>query len=262
MGLYSKASDLLNKQPLAFSNFITKYNIDTFAIFECEDNYYRIIDSFGFDGESIASSVSTKDFWDGICEQENKVYNFACYNKTLNPILQFFSLNMKEIINTVSLFKCEHRIYMLCNTDLTEQLVSDLPKINTRFTDINTISLDSKFINNSIFYKYEINFTEGIENFIYTLKNKDYPFQKLKVSIFNELSNRFSCNICKHSAKRINHSTIKVLFHMDQVKEADYIFSLVSLLRPVLNESAELINFKKIGIAHSIKDIKNFFQVE
>lgn len=262
MGLYIKASDLLNKQPLAFSNFIIKHNIETFAIFKEEDNYYRIIDSYGFDGDSIASSVSTKDFWNGICDECNKVYNFTCYNKTLNPILQFFSLNMKEAINTVSLYKTEDFIFMLCNTDLTKEVINDLSKINTRFTDINTTLLDSKFINDSIFYKYEINFTEAIENFIYTLKNKDYPFENLKISIFNELSNRFSCNICKSCSKRINHSTIKVLFSLDQMNEEDYLFSLVSLLKPVLGDSSELISFNKIGIAHSINDIKKFFQVD
>ena len=262
MGLFIKASELLNKQPLAFSSFITKYDIQTFAIFELEDNYYHIIDSYGFDGESIATSSSTKDFWDGICYNLNEVYNFTCYNKTLNPILQFFSLNMKDIINTVSLYRYENYIFMLCNKDITEEMANDLPKINTKFTDIDTYSLDNKFISDSLCYKYEINFTEAIENFIFSLKNKDFVQNELKTSIYNELSNRFACSICKNCTKRITHSSIKVIFSLDQMIESDYIFDLVSLLRPVISDSAELINFNKLGIAHSINDIKKFFQVE
>ena len=169
---------------------------------------------------------------------------------------------MKDVINTVSLYKTDKYIFMLCNQDITCEIKEDLSKINLAANDINTTLIDLKFENEKYFFKYEINFDEAIDNFILTKKDYSYNKVLLKNSLYNELTNRFSCQIAKNSTKKIGNKSIKVLYNTDQFSEQNYLLSLINLLKQVLDDSAELIIFTKIGIAHSTNDIKKFFQVD
>ena len=101
MGLLSKANLVDLNTRLAFSDFIINNNIKFFAIFEKLNQDYLIKNSLGFDGNSIFESISTVDFWNGICKENKSIYNFNSLEST-NPLLQFFSIKIKDDIKSVS----------------------------------------------------------------------------------------------------------------------------------------------------------------
>ena len=80
-------------QGLAFSDFINKHSLKSCAVLDQNNSYYYVKHSIGFDALSIISSVSTADFWDGICRESQTVYTFS--EKSLSPLLQLFSENLK-----------------------------------------------------------------------------------------------------------------------------------------------------------------------
>ena len=104
MGLLSMASHLdeNQKQGLAFSDFVLKYNYKTCSLLEKKSNNYIITNSIGFDGESLIASYSTVDFWNGICQNSNSIINLSQSNNSHAPLLQLFSLNMKDYVKDFS----------------------------------------------------------------------------------------------------------------------------------------------------------------
>ena len=91
MGLLTKANTLDKEKGMAFSDFVKKYKLKFCAVFEKNDNNFLIKNSIGFDGVSILSSLSTQDYWNGICSNFNELNIFSDDNRTLFPLLQLFS---------------------------------------------------------------------------------------------------------------------------------------------------------------------------
>ena len=261
MGLLSKASEIDNHVSLAFSDFILKHNIKFFAIFRLRDNFYNIINSIGFDGKSIISSESSIDFWNGICENTEEIYNFTCYNKSLNPILQFFSFNMKDKINTVSLYKKENFIYMICNKEIDNLIISDLSNIDFSKTNISFEKINSSITSNTILNEIEVNLNEAVISYINS-KHINTTFDYTNV-ILNEMYNRFTILISPLCTKRISDSKLRILINTNHKISIQHLYShIISIFTKVIGNSAELIDFNKLGEAESINDLNDFFQVE
>lgn len=263
MGLLSKASSITNVNKLAFPNFIISHNISLFAVFDYDGSYYCISNSIGFDGTSLLSSQSTKDFWDGVCKHENEIYKFESDNKTLNPMLQFFSFELIDQIKKLSLYKSNNKIYMLCNKDFDNTIINDLDKI-----DYDSLKVDLDEINKTVtkdtkLMKYEINFEEAISNFI-SFKDKDvHDKDSLKLLLLKELINHFSCFMAPFSTISSKASSIKCLFSVDKSIESQHLIChIVYNLRKVIGKSAEIISFDYSGEANSLAEIKSFLQAE
>lgn len=268
MGLLSKANSFSADtksvaKELPFSSFITSHQIQTFAIFEITDNFYNITHSIGFDGMSLLSSKSTKDFWDGICVENNKIYTFESGNKSLNPMLQFFSFDLMEQIKTVSLYKITDKIYMLCNKDFNNKIIQDLDNLSFDLDSINLDEINKNVTKDSKLEKYEIDFTEAVSSFI-SLKGRDFDNKEIgRNIIYQELINRFECFLCPYGVRKTSLSSIKALFNIDKsVQNEHLICHIVYYLRKVLNSTAEMVSFNNIGEGSSFADIKSFLQVE
>lgn len=263
MGLLSKASEITTVNKLAFPNFIISHKIKTFAVFQLNNNYYSIVNSIGFDGTSLLSSLSTKDFWDGICPDNNKIYNLQSDNKSLNPMLQFFSFELIEQIKYVSLYKSDDKIFMLCNKDFDQSIISELNNIDYVSDYINLDELNKQISKDSKLIKSEIIFSEAINNFI-SLKGKDIENKENAKSILlQELQNRFKCYLAPYSTKVLSDNTVKSLFNVDNsILDEHLICHLVYNLRSVIGKSAEMLSFNMEGIADSIAEIKSYLQVE
>lgn len=263
MGLLTKANLMELNKRLAFSDFIIKYKITTFAVFKKKEKIFFIQNSLGFDGKSILESISTEDFWKGCCKDINTVYNFNIDQKD-NPLLQFFSFKIIDDIKSVSVVRKEDTILLLGNIEITDSIFKDFSNLdfNPPLFDIN--KLNNLVCQNSNFYKFDIDFDEAIQTFIYTsLNNKNYS-KEFSLSLFNELSNRilFTFNSPDTSVK-IFDNRIKTIFVSNQeISKELFTNHLILNYKSVIDNAAEVINIEYCGKAESFNEIKDFLKVE
>lgn len=264
MGLLSKASFISDDNvKFAFSEFVLKYNVKTFAVFVLNNGYYSIGNSIGFDGSSLITSLSTKDFWDGVCAKFNKTYSFSTTDKTLNPILQFFSFEIRDDINSISIYRTEDKIFMLCNKDFNNELIEDMLHIDSSIDYVNLNLFNKDITKDSKVFLYEIDFTEALETYFAMKQKNEDKDDLLKKALYNELVNRFSCYFAKYGVKRISESSIRILLNVDKsIHEEHLICHIVYTLQEVIEAASELINFENKGIATSLIELKDFIQAE
>lgn len=263
MGLLSKASEFTVKPSLAFSNFIISHNIKTFAKFELKNKFYSITNSVGLDGSTLLSSQSTADFWEGICPENDKIYKFTNDNKSLNPMLQFFSFELMEQITFISLYKHNNVIYMICDKDFNKEITDELDKLNfdDDYIDLNIIK--NLFNQNQKLLMYNVNFSEAISNYL-SKKVKDIKEKEsLKPILFNELANNFSCYISKASTKKNDDFSINVILSVNKEIQNEHIIShIVYYMRKILGQTTQFISFNFKGEATSQSNVKDFLQVD
>lgn len=246
MGLLSKASSISNKNviKLAFPNFISSHNIKFFAVFDYADNFYYISNSIGFDGASIIGSKSTKDFWDGICEEDNKVYSYDNINKNNNPILQFFTFELLESIKKVSLYKTSNNIYMLCNQDFNQNIIDDLFNIDNSYNTLNDDYIKNAITINSKRLNIKVDFKDAIDLFIKNNESKIDNKDIITNSLYNELSNRFLCYYCPYYSKKEGSFNLNCSFVVNNCITPEHLIKhLIFNLQKVIGNTSKLINF-------------------
>ncbi|MCR5187386.1 MAG: hypothetical protein K6C97_00515 [Treponema sp.] len=263
MGLLTKANLIDLNQRLAFSDFILKYKIKTFAIFTKKDNSFFVSNSLGLDGKSILESISTEDFWKGSCKNLNTVYNFNNSQKD-NPLLQFFSFKIIDDIKSVSVVRKEDSIFLLGNQEITNDILADYSNLDFNTPLLDITKLNHLINHNSIFYKLEIDFDEAIQTYIYTkLNNKEYA-DDFSLSLFNELSNRiiFAYNSPDTSVKAFDNKIKSVFISNQPISKELLTNHLILNYTSVIDNAAEVINIEYCGMAETFNEIKDFLKVE
>lgn len=264
MGLLSKANLLDQNNGLAFSTFISKYNINFFAIFELRNDFYEITNSLGFDGSSILSSSSSTDFWNGIIKEDNKLFYFLTDNIS-NPLYQFFSFKIIDNVHNVTVFRTENKIVLICNNKLPDSVITDFKRIDYSLTDMNLTKLNSFINKDSLIYKIEFDFQEAIESYLISKKQKiGNASESLSSSIFNELSNRllYLYNL-PNSGKILDLFKVKTVFVCNSKTPKDLLINhLVLNFKEVISNSAEIISIDFSGTIENLQELKDYLQVE
>lgn len=267
MGLLSIASHLDDKpkQGLAFSDFILKYNLKTCAVLEKSDNDYIVSNSIGFDGDSILASISSFDFWQGICPDKDKIYSFSFKENSLTPLLQLFSLKMKEQLSEIFIIKnSESRILLVCNTALSE-ILNDFPSSDSIKHKCSTDVLNKFVKEASVLLKFQINLNEAVESFVLShFKGNSSIREKLESSLYNEFYNRFICILNQKDASYYpENGIINTVFITDKTYSTELIINhLIVNFREIIGECAELSEINFIGKAEAYRDIADFLQAD
>lgn len=267
MGLLSIASHLdENPKPgLAFSDFIIKYNFKCCALLEKKSNDFLVTNSIGFDGQSIAAASSTADFWDGICSQPDTIINLSQSDNSHAPLLQLFSLNMKEAVKDFSLCKSsKDKILLVCNDKISEEAKSDFVNIGTEKHKCSTDAINKLFTESSVLLKFQINLSEAVESFILAEKIKDTIKQTIEASLYNELYNRFICIYNNKDASLYEKkSVINTVFILDKTYSTELILNhLIINFRDILGSYADLARISNLGKAQTYREIADFLQAD
>lgn len=101
-GLLAKASRYDTKS-LDFARLAKQNNFYRCALFTSTEGFYHVQKSFHFDLETIADSVSTKDWWDGLQINDGEWKAFSGEN--LTPLYQLFSEQIKNEIVLINILK-------------------------------------------------------------------------------------------------------------------------------------------------------------
>ena len=264
MGLLSIASHLDEnpKQGLAFSDFILKYNFKCCALLEKKSNNYLVTNSIGFDGKSIAAASSTSDFWNGICPEQNQILNFSQNDNSHAPLLQLFSLNMKDSVKAFSLCRSDNKILLVCNDKISEEALSDFPKIGTEKHKCSTDAINKLFTESSVLLKFQINLSEAVESFILAQKIPDTEKQTIENSLYNEFYNRFICIYNNKDASCYEQkSIINTVFILDKTYSTELILNhLIINFRDILENYADIAKISNLGKAQTYREIADFLQ--
>lgn len=275
MGLLSKAETIdfaeLNSakqnsiiKKISFSEFICKNKITSCALFENIDDKYFITNSVGFDANTIISSESTKDFWNGLCS-ENSVKNFSKKENTISPLLQFFSFTMSENLESISVFKTANKVLIVCNKEITAEMKNQFLQIENNFSKPECENLSSLINSKSKCLNCTINFEEAIDSFLSSnVKDKNVS-AIFKKSLFNEFANRIIgyTNIDAVKVFEDDSYKVKAIF----VTKNDTPFQLLMThlimnLREVIGDFSDLLEIFSEENCQTFMQLKNFLQEE
>ena len=264
MGLLSRASTLdktENFQGLAFSDFINKHSLKTCALLEKNEADYFVKNSIGFDAESIISAVSTSDFWEGICPQAKKIYSFT-NQEEIKPLLQLFSLNLKENLKNLFVYKNEKSQILISTENIAEETACDAEIIDDKNHECNISSLNPFIKDDSVVLKLNIDYSEAVESYI-KAKCKNVNLQDfVHIALSNEIYNRFICYYnSPDSTVKSGTDSLKTVIIADKTYSIELITNhLILNLKEVIEHYAELIQIDFSGTAESCAETQDFLK--
>ena len=266
MGLLSRVSNLDKNQTnpgLAFSDFILKYSLKACALLERNNTEYFIRQSIGFDALSILSSISTCDFWNGICPAVNHIYKFS--GNEISPLLQLFSINLKDEVKELYVYKNSSSKILISLTEISKEASEAFENINNEIHEVNVLALNPQIKENSCVLKFMLELSESIEGFLASeFKSNDNYTELFKDSILDEIYNRFiSFYNTPDSSIKSKNNIIKTVFITGKAYSVELITNhLIINLKEVLGNYAELISVNYCGSADSREQIQNFLRAE
>lgn len=234
-GLLQKAN-LLQNEGLAFFDFISKHKIQHCAFLTTKPLNYSITYSYGFDAESIFSSISTLDFWTGTIPEKNKIYTFSTINNSINIILQLFSPELKEVMEEVSIIRLsDNSIFILGNQKINNSIISDIKLVKFEKTPKKQNSF-STFNKNLIIKNYDLSFTNFVEDFFITKKLNSNLIKIFSETVYKEIQLRLFFSFNDYSS--ITSNTLKnYKITIQELKELPYKLiktHIISILNDVL----------------------------
>lgn len=285
MGLLNKANNLLTKEDeivttgdsknqndetttvapevfhqnklFAFSDFINKYKIQTFAILESIGNCFTVKDSLGLDGNTIAKFAVTFEDFNTIFKNHQ---NIATVNKNDFDFIAKSFGSMQDLCEKLSFCKISNNYIMLCDCEISEPMLDDFQRIdNTSKLDYDYIY--QSFLENENSCVVKIDFGEAIETFVCTNASKQLSKRFVLNSIYAEICNRFlfwysSPLFCRQSS---DYSLKLFLPAQMDLPEELLLTHIIYNLKDILDNCAEIINIE-ISKINQKEDIQIFFE--
>ena len=242
----------------AFSDFITKYRIHIFAIFELSGSFFTIKDSLGFDGKTISNFAISQEDLNSIFLHN---HNISTVNKKDYDFLSKVFLNIKNLSEEFSFCKIGTNYVMFCDCKITDKMLNDFQNIdNSNKLDYDLIY--QKYSENQNSYIIKIDFEEAIETFICT----NNPINNLSKNIFlnsiyTEICNRFMFWYSYPFYCKQNNDYTLTFFLPSQIDlpEELLLTHIIFNLKDILDNCAEIINIEVFKI-NKKEDIQTLFE--
>ena len=241
----------------AFSDFIAKYKIQIFAIFELTGNYFTVKDSLGFDGKTITNFAVAQEDLNSIFLNHQ---NISTVNKTDFDFISKAFSSMQNLSESLSFCKISSNYIMFCDCKISEQMLDDFQKIdNSNKLDYDLIYKNYSENNNSCIVK--IDFEEAIETFVCTNASKQLSKKIFINSIFTEICNRLMFWYSYPFFCKQNSDYSLKLFLPSKINLPDELLltHIIFNLKDILNNCAEIINIEIFKINQK-EDIQIFFE--
>lgn len=160
------------------------------GIFSIVHGMMVITQGFGLDSQTIANSVSSRDFWKGTLAS-NTVLNYSKKDNELYNFLQFFSFDLKSSIQHISFLKIKNSsdfsVLMVYNTD-SEKEINLSESIGTSLKYNSNTKFDSSKFNKQLssYFLYKISFEQLIKAAIKSIQLPEANITNAAVKCISE----------------------------------------------------------------------------
>jgi len=275
-GLLARTSQLAAKPVFSsFSDFGREYQLPHCALLSVVNGSFVITHCYGIDARTVASSVSSRDFWYGTVGSS---HTFCSYKKTdtkLPSFYQFFSgyfrerlkgIHILRISNDCIFFAADIEQYtepsvpadVLKNTLLHFFLSSGAAK-RERLPDVS-----AGFIHNNAFLLI-LSVKIAINNSIQSIDISDTILHN---SIFKTVYDELFSSLEKHlvlpdfCVQGENGEMKIIIFSKKHFDDALLQYHILNCFSPILGHSAESVILLKAGTTSSDKDVSSFILEE
>lgn len=172
-GLLAKASKSSVKSYSSFQDWAKGNGFEHCGVFSCIRGMMVITHSYGIDAQTIASSVSSKDFWKGTLQSDEEIINYSKDDQDFYNFLQFFSFEMKNNVTHITFIKLNSdendfsvlMIYKLNSTtkiSASKDTVKNIKLVN----DYINKEFDAKEITNHEYELLTVNLSKAVSSSI------------------------------------------------------------------------------------------------
>ncbi|MBQ0163288.1 MAG: hypothetical protein KBS84_09050 [Treponema sp.] len=195
-GLLARASKSTGKTYSSFQEWAKGNGLEHCGIFSCIRGMMVITHAYGIDAQTVASSVSSKDFWKGTLKDGEDIINYSKDDQDFYNFLQFFSFEMKNNVSHITFVKLKGddlSVLMIYNMNadkkinITENAVSNIPLenkyINYEFTQNN-----SKDIKQHEYELLTVNLSETVSSSVKTIQLPEASIEQAVIEcVYNEI---------------------------------------------------------------------------
>ena len=265
-GLLARATATTNKTYSSFQEWAKSNGFSHCGIFSIVHGMMVITQAFGLDSQTVANSVSSRDFWKGILSTK-AVLNYSKKDNELYNFLQFFSFDLKSSIQHISLLKIKNNsdfsVLMVYNTDsekeinLTESIENSLKyNSNTKFDSFNfNKQLSSYFL-------YKLSFEQLIKTSIKSIQLPEANITNAAIKcISEEVFYLVKCAFPSPNEVALGLSNTINLALNNKIADESLMQNHISLLlKEILNVPSQLPGLNSFGTEDNSDTLVTFLE--
>lgn len=265
-GLLARATATTNKTYSSFQEWAKSKGFSHCGIFSIVHGMMVITQAFGLDSQTVANSVSSRDFWKGILSTK-AVLNYSKKDNELYNFLQFFSFDLKSSIQHISLLKIKNNsdfsVLMVYNTDsekeinLTESIENSLKyNSNTKF--------DSSNFNKQLssYFLYKLSFEQLIKTSIKSIQLPEANITNAAIKcISEEVFYLVKCAFPSPNEVALGLSNTINLALNNKIADESLMQNHISLLlKEILNVPSQLPGLNSFGTEDNSDTLVTFLE--
>lgn len=265
-GLLARATATTNKTYSSFQEWAKSNGFSHCGIFSIVHGMMVITQAFGLDSQTVANSVSSRDFWKGILSTK-AVLNYSKKDNELYNFLQFFSFDLKSSIQHISLLKIKNNsdfsVLMVYNTDsekeinLTESIENSLKyNSNTKF--------DSSNFNKQLssYFLYKLSFEQLIKTSIKSIQLPEANITNAAIKcICEEVFYLVKCAFPSPNEVALGLSNTINLALNNKIADESLMQNHISLLlKEILNVPSQLPGLNSFGTEDNSDTLVTFLE--
>ena len=265
-GLLARATATTNKTYSSFQEWAKSNGFSHCGIFSIVHGMMVITQAFGLDSQTVANSVSSRDFWKGILSTK-AVLNYSKKDNELYNFLQFFSFDLKSSIQHISLLKIQNNsdfsVLMVYNTDsekkinLTESIENSLKyNSNTKF--------DSSNFNKQLssYFLYKLSFEQLIKTSIKSIQLPEANITNAAIKcISEEVFYLVKCAFPSPNEVALGLSNTINLALNNKIADVSLMQNHISLLlKEILNVPSQLPGLNSFGTEDNSDTLVTFLE--
>lgn len=168
-GLLAKAENAKKNDIHSFQEWASRNGFEHCGVFSQIHGMMVLTNAYGINSHTIANSVSSKDFWNGTLNTEQRIYNYKKTDQEFYNFVQFFPFEIRSSISGISFIKAGENknfsIVMIFS-------INSEKEINITDEMIKSLNLNS-VVKNSDFSKFEDDIIENTKQSAFLLYSLD-----------------------------------------------------------------------------------------
>lgn len=269
-GLLAKASKSSVKSYSSFQDWAKGNGFEHCGVFSCIRGMMVITHSYGIDAQTIASSVSSKDFWKGTLQSDEEIINYSKDDQDFYNFLQFFSFEMKNNVTHITFIKLNSdendfsvlMIYKLNSTtkiSASKDTVKNIKLVN----DYINKEFDAKEIKNHEYELLTVNLSKAVSSSIKVIQLPEASIEQAVIEciyhqIFDLLKSAFpSPNFVSYRDDAIVKIALLYNENLDDLLLQSHINLLLNEMLCKPSETISLVNTGKTNDSDKVINFLN-----